>query len=166
MPESLQAFLAADGNSLTFLDIVVRLLAAAVTGGLIGLERESHDKPAGLRTVMLVSISACAFTVLALELASVSDEVARESRPDPVRVVEAVVAGVAFLGAGSIIRGGHSVHGVTTGATIWLVGALGTACGAGLLRIAVAVTVLTLFVLVVLGWLERRVGKGGRSADE
>ncbi len=140
--------------TLTTAQLVVRLLAAVACGAAIGLEREAHHKPAGLRTLILVSLSACAFTVLALELAGLSTGIASAARPDPVRVVEAVITGVAFLGAGSIIRAGGEVQGVTTGATIWLVGALGTACGAGLLRIALAATILSLFVLIVLRWGE------------
>jgi putative Mg2+ transporter-C (MgtC) family protein len=170
----LDRFLFGDTSAMMLGEVIVRLLAATVCGAMIGVEREARDKPAGLRTVMLVSISACAFTVLALELATVSEETVPNARPDPVRVVEAVVTGVAFLGAGSIIRAGASVHGVTTGATIWLVGAIGTACGAGLLGIGLAVTLLSLFVLVVLGWIERHVApwrhrtpdeKGDRTSD-
>ncbi len=163
MFESLDLLLGGESVVLPLGEILIRLLAAAACGAAIGLEREIHDKPAGLRTLMLVSIAASAFTILALELAGVSDRVARESRPDPVRVIEAVVTGVAFLGAGSIIRGGDRVQGVTTGAAIWLVGAIGTACGSGLLRIAFAVTLLSLFVLVVLGWLEHRLGRRRRG---
>jgi putative Mg2+ transporter-C (MgtC) family protein len=155
MLEEIFRGLAAEEGSLPLSLILLRLVAATLCGAAIGLEREAAEKPAGLRTLMLVSLSACAFTVLALELAGLADDVAPEARPDPVRVVEAVITGVAFLGAGSIIRGRTGVQGVTTGATIWLVGALGTACGAGLLRIAVAVTLLSLFVLIVLRWGER-----------
>src|SRR5690606_28816869 len=101
-------------------------------GALIGVEREWRDRPAGLRTHMLVSLAAALFVIVAIELIH-SDIISTvsEAQMDPIRVIEAVTAGVAFLGAGAIIRGRHDVHGLTTGTALWLAGGIGVACGTG-----------------------------------
>lgn len=132
----------------------MRLLAASLLGLPLGLERESRDKPAGMRTLMLVSIASAVFTLIALSMTALADDAPSAVRLDPVRAIEAVVAGVAFLGAGTIIRSGGDVHGITTGASIWLVGGIGTACGVGLFALAAGAAALGLVVLFVLGHIE------------
>ena len=132
--------------------ITLRLFAAALLGGIIGFEREYVARPAGMRTHILVALAAATFAVLTLELAALADGEGMQS--DPIRIIEAVTAGVAFLAAGSIIFSRGQVQGLTTGASLWLAGAIGVACGIGYFFIALLATVLATFVLVVLRWVE------------
>jgi len=132
-----------------------RLGMAIVLGAVVGLERESAHKPAGLRTLSLVSLGSCLFALLSIAL--VDDWQAVESlRLDPIRVVAGLMGGIGFLGAGAIIQSRGSVGGITTAATIWVAGAIGLACGAGTFALALAGAVGTLFVLRGLGLVERR----------
>lgn len=135
-----------------------RLAAALVLGGVIGLEREIRDKPAGLRTNMLVSMAACLFILISQQLASSSFANSDALRVDPLRLIEAVTAGVAFLAAGMIFRSDDRIHNATTGASIWLAGAVGLACGAGQIPLAAMATALVLAVLMILRWLEKWMG--------
>ena len=144
------------GEPLTFETILLRLLAAAAMGALLGINREHHGKPAGLKTLTLVSVGAASFMLVSLELfLPVADAREGVSLVDLTRVVQGVVGGIGFLGAGSIIQARGSVVGMTTAATIWTVGAIGLACGLGQYRLALAVTLLTWLVLVGLGYVER-----------
>lgn len=143
-------------TSLPFVDLVTRLGLATLVGMIIGLEREWRQKPAGLRTHMLVSLASAAFTIITFELFQASLEMAPDSKGDPVRVIEGVIAGVAFLGAGTIIQGRGEVKGLTTGASIWLAGATGLACGGGYYVIAGITVGLAVVILAVLGLLERK----------
>ena len=137
--------------------VVVRIAAACLFGALIGVEREIRDRPAGLRTFMLVSLAACLFTIIALEVSYLVETSQDQSsiRPDPLRIVEAVTAGVAFIAAGAIIRHSGRLEGLTTGAGLWLAGAIGLACGAGFMAIAALVTLLALIIMVLFKWLEQ-----------
>jgi putative Mg2+ transporter-C (MgtC) family protein len=137
-------------------DLALRLIAGAGLGGCIGLERELRAHPAGLRTHMLVGLAATLFTVVAIDLARRLDEVSEATRVDPLRAIEAVTAGVAFIAAGAIIRSGDKVRHLTTGAGLWLAGAVGVATGAGYLGLAVLATALALVILTFLRWLEQR----------
>jgi len=150
---------------LTLEAMLVRLAAAALGGMIIGLDREISGKAAGLRTMMLVSLAAAAFTVLTLGLAAETAAGDGRVRTDPIRVVEAVVTGVAFLGAGSIIQARGGVRGLTTGAGIWMVGAIGAACGAGLFYLAGVATVMAAAILSGLGLVERRIRRRHRPTD-
>lgn len=151
------------------LEIVERLAVALVLGAIIGLDREWHDRPAGLRTHILVSLASALFTMLSFELFMVAQNASGDARADPVRVVEAVLTGVAFLGAGTIIRSSRQLEGVTTGASIWLVGAVGVAAGGGFYEIAAIGTAMAMLVLTGLGFFERRVRRDREpvgTADE
>jgi putative Mg2+ transporter-C (MgtC) family protein len=143
-------------TNLPLVDVVTRLGLATFVGMIIGLEREWRQKPAGLRTHMLVSLASAAFTIITFELFQASLEMAPDSKGDPVRVIEGVIAGVAFLGAGTIIQGRGEVKGLTTGASIWLAGATGLACGGGYYVIAGITVGLAVVILAVLGLLERK----------
>jgi len=151
--------------------VVLRLLVAVLLGALLGLDREMLSRPAGIRTHILVSLAAATFTVLTFELI---DQARLEGAPnaDPIRIIEAVTAGVAFLAAGAIIQARGHVHGVTTGAGLWLAGAVGTACGVGIYSIAVLATILGLIVLIALRWVEYLLPKkapppgGERTGDK
>jgi putative Mg2+ transporter-C (MgtC) family protein len=134
----------------------LRLLAAMLLGGVVGLERELHSKPAGLRTHMLVSLAACLFIVAGQELTRLSFGEGEVLRVDPLRLIEAVTAGVAFLAAGFIFTSQGEVRNLTTGVSLWLAGAIGVACGAGQIPLALLAATLTVLVLWLLGKLEAR----------
>lgn len=138
------------------LEATLRVLFAVVAGSLIGLDRELRKKPAGLRTHILIALAAALFTLVTFEM---HEQFAGEGNPnktaDPVRIIEAVTAGVAFLAAGAIIQSRSGVHGLTTGANMWLAGALGVACGAGYYFLAFIGTAFALVVLVLIAKLER-----------
>src|SRR5690606_8398728 len=137
-------------------DAFLRLTIAVVVGALIGFDREMRNKPAGLRTHILISLAAAVFTLITFELHAEVSHAERIGATDPIRIIEAVTAGVAFLAAGAIIRGRGGVQGLTTGANMWLAGALGVACGSGYYTIAALATGFALVVLVLLGRLERK----------
>ncbi|MGY6662174.1 MAG: MgtC/SapB family protein [Glycocaulis sp.] len=139
------------------LESLMRLGLAALAGAFIGIERERPRRHVGLRTNMLVALAACLFTLLAFQIAiSMGDDEAG-IQADPVRVIEAVTAGVAFIAAGAIIRAGKDIHGVTTAAALWLSGAVGVAFGAGAFGIGAAAVALALIVLTILVSIERHV---------
>lgn len=127
--------------------VALRMIAALILGGAIGVEREVNSDGAGLRTHILVSLAACLFALLAFEM--LADPTGKGS--DPLRLIEAVTAGVAFLAAGSIITSGGKVKGLTTGAGMWMAGAIGLACGVGNITLAAMASV---FAVVVL-WMFR-----------
>jgi putative Mg2+ transporter-C (MgtC) family protein len=124
------------------LDLVWRLLLAAGLGAALGLEREYHQKPAGLRTNILIAVGSALFTILSISMS--------HGGADPTRIAAQIVTGVGFLGGGAILRSGDSIHGMTTAATIWVNAAIGVAAGTGQFMLATAATVLTLLVLAVL----------------
>ena len=142
------------------LEIVSRLTLAIVFGGALGLDRELRQKAAGLRTHILVSLAAAIFTIITFEIFFEMNELMDEPRSDAIRIIEAVTAGVAFLAAGTIIQSGGTVQGLTTGASMWLAGAIGLACGGGFYTIAIVGTVLALGVLYLLGKVEARLLPG------
>jgi putative Mg2+ transporter-C (MgtC) family protein len=114
---------------------MLRVLLAFVLGGIIGYERETIQRPAGLRTHMLVAAGSAAFTV-----ASIYAFVGEGTVRDPARVAAQIVAGVGFLGAGTIWRTPSTVRGLTTAASIWVVAAIGMLAGAGMYLLAVFTT--------------------------
>lgn len=138
--------------------IAIRLLIAAILGALIGFEREVNTAQAGLRTHILVAIAAALFTILAFEIFH-TIEIAGGNGPqaDPIRAVEAVTAGIAFLGAGAIFRAGGGVQGLTTGAGMWLAGATGVATALGYYLVALGVALLAVLVLAALRALAHNV---------
>jgi putative Mg2+ transporter-C (MgtC) family protein len=128
--------------------VFARLVLAAGLGAVLGFDREMLSRPAGMRTHMLVSLAAATFTVVTFELIEQA-KAEGASSVDPIRVIEAVTAGVAFLAAGAIIQGRGKIHGVTTGAGLWLAGAVGTASGIGAYPIAILATVLGFIILTL-----------------
>lgn len=138
-------------------DMVLRLLAAAGLASLIGLERELRNRPAGLRTHMLVSLGAAGFMLVGYEILFATAVGDPSARVDPTRIVEGVIGGIGFLGAGSIIQGRGSIQGLTTGAAIWIAGAIGVACAIGNFILAGLVTGVALVIVVVLGFFEHEV---------
>lgn len=129
--------------------IFVRLIVAAALGAAIGYERGATHGTAGLRTHVLIAVAAALFTSLAFEI--YDQALAGGSQTaDPIRAIEATTAGVAFLGAGAIFRQRGSVQGLTTGAGMWLAGAVGVASALGYYLIAGGVALLAILVLVAL----------------
>ncbi|MFO7854372.1 MAG: MgtC/SapB family protein [Paracoccaceae bacterium] len=150
-------------------DAAARLFAALVGGFLIGLDREWRDKPAGLRTHMLVSLAAALFTIVGFDIhGDVEGASAVNAVSDPLRLIEAVTAGVAFLAAGNIIRHESGVEGLTTAAGLWLAGAVGLSCGRGHFGIAALAVVLAIIVVSLLRLVMRgldRMRNGGDSGS-
>ena len=144
-------------SELAITDMVMRLLAAAGLASVIGLERELRERPAGLRTHMLVSLGAAGFMLVGYEILFATAVGDPSARVDPTRIVEGVIGGIGFLGAGSIIRGRGSIQGITTGAAIWIAGAIGVACATGNFILAGLVTGIALVIVVVLGFFEHEV---------
>lgn len=145
--------------------IVARLLLAAVFGAAIGFEREWRNRPAGLRTHILVCVAAAAFAILTTEIVHAPMFRMENARFDPIRVVEAVTDGVAFLAAGVVIFTKGEVHGLTTGAGMWLAGAIGVAGGLGFWQIALLATIIALVVLGLLHALAARLDLDGEVAS-
>lgn len=130
---------------------ITRLLLAAVLGGIIGLERTIHRKPAGIRTNMFICVGAAMFTIL-------SDVIPDPSVGDRTRITANIVQGVGFLGAGAILHAKGGVSGLTTAATIWVVASIGIAAGASHYLLATFATMIILVALNLLGWVETKVG--------
>jgi putative Mg2+ transporter-C (MgtC) family protein len=150
-------FMQISGDKVIPLSIMLlRLGLALVFGIAIGIEREYRARPAGMRTMALISLGSCLFMLLSMfgfeDLQGLP-----HTQIDPSRVASYVVAGIGFLGGGSIFlnQAKDRVRGLTTAATVWVVAAIGLACGAGMLLIAFITTVLTLLVLVGLRFSEK-----------
>jgi putative Mg2+ transporter-C (MgtC) family protein len=141
---------------ITTTEIILRVAVSLILGFIIGLERESKKKPAGLRTNMLVALGSATFTILTLELFNDVLQTRDRLNIDPLRIIEGVMGGLGFIGAGCIIQSRGSVEGVTTAATIWVVGAVGLACGVGHFRLAIITTLLAFLVLTGLRALEKQ----------
>jgi putative Mg2+ transporter-C (MgtC) family protein len=137
-------------------EVVLRLTLALAVGGILGWEREAQQKPAGFRTMMMVSLGAATFTMIALVLYQDAVTAERGADVDHLRIIEGVTGGIGFLGAGTIIRQGGSVDGITTAATIWVVGAAGVACGVGAYSLAGVTVALALLILVLMRVVEQR----------
>ena len=138
------------------LDLVLRLLLAAILGAAIGFEREVRGHPAGLRTHTLVAIGSALFT----ELSIYGFPTAPGQPVDPTRIAAQIVTGIGFLGGGAILKEGLTVKGLTTAASLWAIAAVGMAAGAGNWFLAIASTAIVLVALwpagVVYDWIERR----------
>lgn len=134
------------------LTVALRVVVAAVLGGIIGFEREKENKPAGLRTHILVSMGCALFMLVSIYSPLLTESFAS----DPTRIAAQIVTGIGFLGAGSIIRARGSVYGLTTAASIWTVAAIGMAVGSGFYGGAFIGTVLAWIVLSALDRWEVR----------
>lgn len=140
--------------------ILFRLVLAALLGGVIGVERETSLKPAGLRTHMMVSLGCALFMLVSMH----SKQIFGPDLPvvDPSRMAAQIVAGIGFLGAGTILQARGSVHGLTSAATIWTVAAIGVAVAGGFYWGALAATALAFAILWLVEKLERLFGFGGK----
>lgn len=139
-------------------NFLIRLAAAGLLGGLIGLERDMHGRAAGLRTNMLVSLGSALFMMISVAIAvTYSTNGAGDTglRVDPSRIAAQIITGIGFLGAGTILKEGINVRGLTTSACLWVSAGIGMACGAGLFELAIVVTLLGLFTLIAVNWVEK-----------
>jgi putative Mg2+ transporter-C (MgtC) family protein len=134
------------------LELLGRLVLAAVLGGMIGLEREASGKPAGFRTNLLICLGAALLTDLSIYISKAADPAAPVA--DPGRIAAQIVSGIGFLGAGTILQFRGSVVGLTTAATLWVVAAIGIAVGARAYIEAVGATALVMVALIALGRVE------------
>jgi putative Mg2+ transporter-C (MgtC) family protein len=144
-----------------YAEFLGRLLLAALLGGAVGLEREIHGRPAGIRTYLILSLGTALLMVLSehLLLAYRAHYPGLGIQGDPGRIAGQAITGIGFLGAGVIIRYKDTIRGLTTAACVWLVCSVGLAVGAGFYLVGVAVTLLTLVALIGLKAGERRMRK-------
>lgn len=132
-------------------ELVLRLLLSAVLGGLIGMEREVNNRPAGLRTHVLVSLGSCLIMLISMY--------GFGQNGDPARLAAQVVSGIGFLGAGTILRNGNNIKGLTTAASLWVSGCIGLAIGNGYYIGGLAAAVIVLFTLISLGFFEKLISR-------
>jgi putative Mg2+ transporter-C (MgtC) family protein len=132
----------------------IGILIAGALSSIIGLEREIHGQPAGLRTHMILGVGASLAAILSIAYSQLLSNPAFPS--DPGRIVAQVVSGVGFLGAGAILRFGVTIKGLTTASSLWTTAIIGIACGSGFYGIAVATTALVLIILTIITKVEHR----------
>jgi len=137
--------------------VIIRLVAATLLGGIVGIQRQTTGKPAGLRTHMLVSLATAAFVVSCSGAGMSSDGVSR--------VIQGIVTGIGFIGAGSILKLSrqHEIRGLTTAASVWMTAAIGVTVGIGSLGIALMLTILTIVILALERLEHRALGKAEGS---
>jgi putative Mg2+ transporter-C (MgtC) family protein len=152
---------------LEWADILLRLGAAAGAGVIIGINRDLQNKPIGTRTLGLVGLGTATVAVAAIQVPGMAENPDALSRVIQ-GVIQGVMAGISFIGAGVILRnvGAQNIQGLTTAATVWAVAALGIACGLAMWRTAAVAIVLALVLLVVVAWIEQLVTNKGSSEDE
>lgn len=143
-------------------DFVMRILAAIVLGFLLGLERELTNKYAGLRTHILVCLGACIFTIVSIygfpTFADGDNVIVNQATGirDTGRVAAQIVTGIGFIGAGTVLRNGPMIIGLTTAATLWISAAIGMTCGVGMFDVAAITTVISVAVLTVIRVFEKK----------
>jgi len=128
-------------------EMMFRLILSALAGGLIGIEREANNRPAGLRTHTLVTLGSCLIMIVSMY---------GFDGGDPARLAAQVVSGIGFLGAGTIMISGRNIRGLTTAASLWVCGGIGLAIGNGYYIGGLFTTGIVLFTLITLGVLEKR----------
>jgi putative Mg2+ transporter-C (MgtC) family protein len=140
---------------LSDLDVGLRLGAAALVGGVIGINRDLADKPIGVRTLGLVALGAAAVSVATIQVSGIAENPDALSRVVQ-GIIQGVMAGISFIGAGVILRNpqAQTVEGLTTAATVWVAAALGIACGLAAWNVVLIGTVLALILLVVMYWVQ------------
>ena len=136
-------------------EILIRIVFSIVLGSVIGLERELTNKAAGLRTQIMVCLGACIFTILSIY--GFSTAVSIYPIGDPSRVAAQIITGIGFIGAGTVLRQGLTVTGLTTASTLWIVAAIGMACGCGKISIATVSTILAVAILVLIRIFELKI---------
>jgi len=139
-------------------EIVLRLILSAIAGGIVGMEREANNRPAGLRTHILVTLGSA--LIMLISMYGFQGLGTDGNGGEPARLAAQVVSGIGFLGAGTILRTGNNIRGLTTAASIWVCGGIGLAIGNGYYLGGLATTFIVLFTLKSLGVLEKKVFKG------
>ncbi len=135
------------------IEIIIRLVLSSVLGGLIGIEREVNNRPAGLRTHVLVTVGSALIMLISIDgFSNLPNRLG-----DPARLAAQVVSGIGFLGAGTIMRTGNNINGLTTAASLWVSAGLGLAVGAGYYLGALVTAIIVLITLLVLGKLEKKI---------
>ncbi len=144
-------------SDVTWIDVVIRLAVGAVLGAIIGIERETAGQDAGFRTHLMLALGAALFGVISVAGFDrfMTEDVASDVRVDPSRVASYVVAGVGFIGGGTILKHGGTVRGITTAASLWCAAAIGLSAGIGFWSGAAAATVIGLVALSALKPLSR-----------
>jgi putative Mg2+ transporter-C (MgtC) family protein len=146
-------------------ELAIRVGCALLCGALVGVERERKQRPAGFRTMILISLGSCGFVLIGIEsIASIEQTYAATLPPGShlpgqaefSRVLQGLIGGIGFLGAGAVIQNKKAVRGLTTAAAVWVVSALGAACGFGFYVLAGILSGATLFTLVILDIFENR----------
>lgn len=149
--------------------MVLRLVVAAILGGIVGLERGSGDRPAGFRTHILVCVGSALFMLVSMygldDMYSASSSPAEDfgQRRDSTRIAAQVVSGIGFLGAGTILHEGLTIKGLTTAASLWIVSAIGLAVGSGMYFLSTVATAITMVTLVTFHSWEKRFAGTNRS---
>jgi putative Mg2+ transporter-C (MgtC) family protein len=145
--------------------VLLRLGGAVLFCGLIGFERESQNRPAGLRTHMMVGLAAALYCLIMQELLQDSGEYSDRVAMDPLRLIEAVTSGVAFLAAGMIVFSQGKVHGLMTGTSLWLAAAIGLSAGFGMWLLAGMTTILALIIIRLVKVAEEMASGKEREGD-
>ena len=142
---------------MSYVELLARILLGTALGAVIGLERDLHGRPAGLRTHAIVELASTTFMVVSTRFVFYQHYAAGDLvEVDTSRIAASVVSGIGFLGAGAILRTGITIRGLTTAAALWLVAAIGMAAGGGMYAVAVFVTVVGLGTLTLLRRFEDR----------
>jgi putative Mg2+ transporter-C (MgtC) family protein len=137
-------------------ELIIRFALAILWGGIIGSERQYRSKSAGFRTMIMISLGACFFTII-------SKIIGGENNSD--RIASNIVSGIGFIGAGVIFRGDNRVNGITTAATIWVVAAVGMGIGAGYYFAAACSSILMILILAILPYIERFIDELNQSKE-
>src|ERR671913_2620744 len=147
-------------NARQLVHVLIRLIAATLLGAIIGIQRERAGKPAGLRTHMLVTLGTAVFVLACSGVGMSSDGLSR--------VIQGIVTGIGFIGAGSILKLNEErdVQGLTTSAGVWMTAAIGVAVGLGSLGVAILSTILTLIILALAAPLEHRIDRKRREQEK
>ena len=141
---------------LEIIELLKKLILTVLLSSIIGIEREMRHKIAGLRTHILVAVGSCLIVLTSFHVFDIYKDIANV---DPTRMITGIVTGIGFLCAGTIIRGGNQVSGLTTAATVWIAAGVGVAVGAGLYSAAILFSVAVCFVLIGVRTLERKLKK-------
>ncbi|MEN3973160.1 MgtC/SapB family protein [Sphingomicrobium sp. XHP0235] len=136
-------------DTMDWSDVLIRIAAATFLPLLIGIERFVRDKPIDFRPFVIISVGACGLLIASMELLQTASD--PNSQIDPTRVIEGVITGIGFLGAGAMFRQGNFVQGAGSAAAIWAAGAIGLTCGLGEIWLAALMTVIVLLLLIVSG---------------
>ena len=143
------------------IELTIRILSAIALGFILGFEREITNKYAGLRTHILVCLGACVFTIISIYGFPMFSGDIPDYHPngirDTARVAAQVVTGIGFIGAGTVLRNGPTVFGLTTAATLWMAASIGLACGSGMYGVATIATLASVCVLTLIRVFERKV---------